>query len=174
MKPQMGQLPYAKIDPVAVSIVQANSASKHFFRTNIFRIKIAFSVIITQTVGQMTDDKLSTTIATQTPLPQTHLSFSSLTGSAVVHPQHSNRQQSSNSKFSPFEQKILENELLLQTQRNALKNIDRILNDEQFIDKCANRKIAEHLNDEQQKRSTSLKQSTNLTQSKTMRMVNNK
>lgn len=80
----------------------------------------------------MTDEKASTTIATQTPLPRTHLSFSSFTGNAKA--PHVMQQQS-NSKCSPFEQKILENELLLQTQRNALKNIDRILNDKQSIDK---------------------------------------
>lgn len=109
-------------------------------------------MIITQTVGQMTDEKVCTTIATQTPLPQTYLSFSS-----IVHPQHQNQQQASNSKFSTFEQKILENELLLQTQRNAIKNIDRIFNDEQFIKKCVNRKNVENPNDEQKnKQSTKL------------------
>lgn len=97
-------------------------------------------VIITQTVGQMTDEKASTTQGTQTPLPQTCLSFSSLTGSAITR-----QQPVSNSKYSPFEQKILENELLLQTQRNALKNIDRILNDKRFID----RKLVEKFKDVQ-------------------------
>lgn len=80
----------------------------------------------------MTDEKTVTTIGTQTPLPQTCLSFSSLTGNAISLQQ---QQQKSNSKYSPFEQKILENELLLQTQRNALKNIDRILNDKRFVDR---------------------------------------
>lgn len=87
----------------------------------------------------MTDGKASTTQGTQTPLPQTCLSFSSLTANAIAHQQ----QPMSMSKYSPFEQKILENELLLQTQRNALKNIDRILNDERFVD----RKTEEKSND---------------------------
>lgn len=90
-------------------------------------------MIITQTVGQMTDEKASSKVGTQTPLPQTCLSFSSLTGNAsALQPQ---QQQQSHTKYSPFEQKILENELLLQTQRNALKNIDRILNDKRFADR---------------------------------------
>lgn len=79
----------------------------------------------------MTDERASTTIGTQTPLPRTCLSFSSLIGNQ----QH---QQESNSKYSPFEQKMLENELRLQTQSNALKNIDRILNDKQIINKSVN------------------------------------
>lgn len=92
------------------------------------------SVIITQTVGQMTDEKASTTIGTQTPLPQTCLSFSSLTGNAIV----SQHPQKFNSDYSPFEQKMLDNELRLQTQRNALKNIDQLLHDTQIIVKSVN------------------------------------
>lgn len=81
------------------------------------------SVIITQTVGQMTEDIPSTTMATQTPLPRTHLSFASL----------ATKKNSQNIyKSSPFEQQILENELRLQTQRNAIKTIDSKLNDKTF------------------------------------------
>lgn len=114
----------------------------------------------------MTDEKVSRTTATQTPLPQTNLSFSSLTGNAIVHPQHQqqfhhNQQQMSKMEFTPFEQKILENELLLQTQRNALKNIDRILNDEQFLNKCVDRKNVEKSNGGQSKGFISSKRSTN-------------
>lgn len=121
-------------------------------------------MIITQTVGQMTDGKALTTIGTQTPLPQTCLSFSSLTGNAITHQQKQQQQQQhqkSNSKYSPFEQKMLENELLLQTQRNALKNIDRILNDEQFINKTINRKNVEISNDVPAKSFKSLEQPAN-------------
>lgn len=138
----MAPLPFVKIDPAGVSIYK-QAIQFHIFVSLQFwdNFFLRFQVIITQTVGQMTDEKLSTTTATQTPLPQTNLSFSSLTGNAIGHPHHRADQfQMSHSKFSPFEQKILENELLLQTQRNALKNIDRILNDEQFINKCVGRK----------------------------------
>lgn len=67
----------------------------------------------------MTDQMSSTTIATQTPLPRTHLSFASLAASNAT----------ANQKSSPFENQMLENELLLQTQRNAIKVIDSKLNE---------------------------------------------
>lgn len=79
-------------------------------------------MIITQTVGQMTDRMSSTTIATQTPLPRTHLSFASLAAPNVR----------ADRKSSSFEKKMLENELLLQTQRNALKMIDSKINETHF------------------------------------------
>lgn len=126
----MVQLRYGKIDPADVCICETEPAAE--FLNNCFVCLFLFAVIITQTVGQMTDEKTVTTIATQTPLPQTCLSFSSLTGNAISLQQ---QQQKSNTKYSPFEQKILENELLLQTQRNALKNIDRILSDKRFVDR---------------------------------------
>lgn len=86
--------------------------SKH--KTNLFL------VIITQTVGQMTDMIPFTTISTQTPLPRTNLSFASL--AKMGNPR-------SDDKTFPFEQQMLENELLLQTQRNALKSMDFKLNE---------------------------------------------
>lgn len=123
-------------------IGQSFEIDEIIFARPLFRF---LSVIITQTVGQMTDEIASTTQGTQTPLPQTCLSFSSLTGSAITHQQQQLQQPTPNSKYSPFEQKILENELLLQTQRNALKNIDRILNDKRFVD----RKMVENSSDAQ-------------------------
>lgn len=71
----------------------------------------------------MTDDIPSTTVATQTPLPRTHLSFASLA---------TKKNSQKEYKSSPFEQQILENELRLQTQRNAMKTIDSKLNDKFF------------------------------------------
>lgn len=72
-------------------------------------------MIITQTVGQMTEKMASNTIATQTPLPKTYLSFASLV---------SKPKASSDCQFAPFERQQLEIDLLLQTQQNALETID--------------------------------------------------
>lgn len=117
----------------------------------------------------MTDEKATTTIGTQTPLPQTCLSFSSLTGNTVAN----QKQQKSNSNYSPFEQKILENELLLQTQRNALKNIDRILIDERIIDKSIDRKNVERTNELEQPTNFELHRGIDIDQT-AIRMVGNK
>lgn len=87
-------------------------------------------MIITQTVGQMTDKMPCMTIATQTPLPRTHLSFASLAASNIRADQRS----------SPFEKQMLENDLLLQTQRNALKILDKQLN-ETYFNECHQRNI---------------------------------
>lgn len=83
-------------------------------------------VIITQTVGQMTENTPSNTIATQTPLPRTYLSFAALATNK------------SDYTTSPFEKQMLENELLLQTQRNALKTVDLKLNANHTNDRDAN------------------------------------
>lgn len=74
-----------------------------------------FKVIITQTVGQMTENMPLNTIATQTPLPRTYLSFASLAAKSKA---------PSTYQSTPFERQMLENELLLQTQQNAIKTVD--------------------------------------------------
>ncbi|XP_055322630.1 uncharacterized protein LOC129578312 [Sitodiplosis mosellana] len=89
-------------------------------------------LIITQTVGQMTEKTASNTIATQTPLPRTYLSFASLASKSKAPLGY---------QTTPFERQMLENELLLQTQQNALKAIDlkiteKYLNDRQAKDEC--------------------------------------
>lgn len=86
-------------------------------------------MIITQTVGQMTENVPSTTIATQTPLPRTYLSFDSLATKTKLQ---------SNSKLSSFEKQMMENDLLLQTQRNALKTIDLKLKENCYSDRDMN------------------------------------
>lgn len=96
----------------------------HFSFKN--KIYCNFSVIITQTVGQMTENISSTTIATQTPLPKTYLSFASMAQTKT--------KWHSDSQFTPFELQMLENELLLQTQRNALKAVDSKLNGHRYND----------------------------------------
>ncbi|XP_031619605.1 uncharacterized protein LOC116338469 [Contarinia nasturtii] len=78
-------------------------------------------MIITQTVGQMTERVPSNTIATQTPLPRTYLSFASLATKT--------KSPLDYKRSSPFERQMLENELLLQTQQNALKTVDSKLNE---------------------------------------------
>lgn len=83
-------------------------------------------MIITQTVGQMTENISSTTIATQTPLPRTYLSFASMAQTKT--------KWQSDSQFTPFEKQMLENELLLQTQRNAMKAVDSKLNGNRYND----------------------------------------
>lgn len=88
-------------------------------------------MIITQTVGQMTDDLPSTTVATQTPLPRTYLSFASLA---------TKTNSPSDTKFSSFEKQMLENELLLQTQRNALKMVDSKLHENRYNDRAGCKK----------------------------------
>lgn len=72
-------------------------------------------MIITQTVGQMTEKMASNTIATQTPFPKTYLSFASLASKSKA---------SSTYQSAPFERQMMENDLLLQVQQNALKTID--------------------------------------------------
>lgn len=130
----MEQSLYEKIDLGAVSLIHGPRFSLHLCidsnqNRNEYIFLLLFQVIITQTVGQMTDMLPSTTIATQTPLPRTHLSFASL---ATVH----GRVQA-DQKSSPFEQQMLENELLLQTQRNSLKIVDLKLNDKHFDERNA-------------------------------------
>lgn len=83
-------------------------------------------MIITQTVGQMTENISSTTIATQTLLPRTYLSFASMAQTKT--------KWQSDSQFTPFEKQMLENELLLQTQRNSLKAVDSKLNGNRYND----------------------------------------
>lgn len=86
-------------------------------------------MIITQTVGQMTDMPPFKTIATQTPYPRTHLSFATLTSMK--------KGAQGSHKSSSFERRMLENELLLQTQRNALKTVDLKLNEKRIDERNA-------------------------------------
>lgn len=72
----------------------------------------------------MTEIIPSNTIATQTPLPRTYLSFASLATKSKAPPL--------NYRTSPFERQMLESELMLQTQQNALRMIDIKIN-EQFL-----------------------------------------
>lgn len=72
----------------------------------------------------MTENIPTNTIATQTPLPRTYLSFASLANKS---------QTPSDCRSSPFEKQMLENELMLQTQQNALKMIDLKLNEKQIV-----------------------------------------
>lgn len=77
-------------------------------------------------MGQMTERIPSNTIATQTPLPRTYLSFASLADKSKSPKDHN--------RSSPFERQMLENELLLQTQQNALKTVDLKLNEKYQIE----------------------------------------
>lgn len=72
-------------------------------------------VIITQTIGQMTDLISCKDIATQTPLPKVNLSFSLLNKNNRPHPQKP--------KLS-LDEKMYLNEQLLQSQMSALRKID--------------------------------------------------
>lgn len=74
----------------------------------------------------MTENTLSNSIATQTPLPRTYLSFASLAAKS---------KSPSNYQTTPFERQMLENELLLQTQQNALKTIDMKLTEKYLRDR---------------------------------------
>lgn len=71
----------------------------------------------------MTENVPSNTIATQTPLPRTYLSFASLANKSQTPSDH---------RSLPFEKQMLENELLLQTQRNSIKMLDLKLNRKQI------------------------------------------
>lgn len=118
----MVPLLFEKIGPAAVSTCIYNS---DIFRKKIY-VYFDFLVIITQTVGQMTENISSTTIATQTPLPRTYLSFASMAQTKT--------KWQYDSQFIPFEKQMLENELLLQTQRNAMKAVDSKLNGNRYND----------------------------------------
>lgn len=78
----------------------------------------SFAVIITQTVGQMTDAIPFTTISTQTPLPRIGLSFRTLAMKSI--PETDN-----NSDWA--DKQIYDTEMKLQSQRNSLKLFDREL-----------------------------------------------
>lgn len=73
----------------------------------------------------MTENTPSNTISTQTPLPSTYLSFASLAAKSNGAPDY---------RSPSFEKQILENEFLLQTQRNALKTVDTKLNEKYMIE----------------------------------------
>lgn len=74
----------------------------------------------------MTEKMPFNTIATQTPLPRTYLSFASLATKSKA---------PSGYQSTPFERQMLENELLLQTQQNALKSIDLKLTEKYLHDR---------------------------------------
>lgn len=73
-------------------------------------------MVITQTVGQMTEYIRSSTVGTQTPLPKTNLSFP-LIGKGPAN--DANR--------ISFDEQMRRNDLLLQQQMNALLVVDKNL-----------------------------------------------
>lgn len=78
-----------------------------------------FPVIITHTVGQMTEKSLGLEIGTQTALPTTSLNFSLLRplhGAVAEHSEHT------------FDVQIKQNEIILRNQLDALRQFDAELN----------------------------------------------
>lgn len=88
----------------------------------------------------MTERMASNTIATQTQLPKTYLSFASLASKSKA---------SSAYQFVPFERQMLENDLLLQTQQNALKTIDLKLTGKHLNEQQPKEEHSDSLSDEQ-------------------------
>lgn len=84
-----------------------------------------FSVIITHTVGQMTEKSLGLEIGTQTTLPTASLNFSMLRPmNGTVH----------DKSDDSFDAQIIQNEMTLRNQMNALRQFDAELHnaDEQY------------------------------------------
>lgn len=78
-------------------------------------------VIITQTVGQMTDAIPFTTVSTQTPLPRPSLAFPTI-----------------ETNCDWVDKRILETELKLQTQRSILKSMDKELHFDRNLESESN------------------------------------
>lgn len=103
----------------------------HFEMISILDFDAFFSVIITHTVGQMTEKQHGTEIGTQTVLPATSLNFSLLC--------QMNGAAAENSDLI-FDAQMKRNEMILQKQIEALRHFDVEMNgieppntaDEQF------------------------------------------
>lgn len=82
-------------------------------------VMFIFSVIITHTVGQMTEKSLGSEIGTQTPLPTTSLNFS------LLRPMHSAVDEDAE---HTFDVQLKRNEIILRNQADALRQFDAELN----------------------------------------------